>query len=103
MDQQGFNPADAEAKRIADKLMHGRARIAAEKGSSMSSVIVQYLSILPIAIHISKAELESYSLFAFYDLIERFALWLNWDLDVRTRLAGGKPDSHPDNWMMNIH
>ena len=103
MDQQAFNPANAEAKRIADKLMQGRARIAAEKGTSMSSVIVQYLSILPVAVHVPKSELETYSLFAFYDLIERFALWINWDLDVRTRLAGGKPDSHPDNWMKDLH
>lgn len=103
MDQQAFNPANAEAKRIADKLMQGRARIAEEKGSSMSSILVQYLSILPVAIHVPKSELETYSLFAFYDLIERFALWLNWDLDVRTRLAGGKPDSHPENWMKNLH
>ena len=83
--------------------MRGRERIAAEKGTSMSSIIVQYLSILPVAVHVPKSELESYSLFAFYDLIERFALWINWDLDVRTRLAGGKPDSHPDNWMKSLH
>lgn len=103
MDQQAFNPANAEAKRIADKLMQGRARIASEKGSSVSSIIVQYLSILPVAIHVSKTELQTYTLFAFYDLIERFALWINWDLDVRTRLAGGKPDSNPENWMKNLH
>lgn len=103
MDQQSFNPANAEAKRIADKLMQGRARIAAEKGNSISSIIVQYLSILPVAVHVPKSELETYTLFAFYDLIERFALWMNWDLDVRTRLAGGKPDSHPENWMKNLH
>jgi len=30
-------------------------------------------------------------------------LWLNWDLDIKSRLAGGKPDEHPDNWMKNIH
>lgn len=103
MDQQAFNPANAEAKKIADKLMRGRARIAAEKGTSVSSIIVQYLSILPVALHISKSELETYTLFAFYDLIERFALWINWDLDIRTRLAGGKPDSSPENWMKNLH
>nr|DAF40483.1 MAG TPA: hypothetical protein [Caudoviricetes sp.]DAT10090.1 MAG TPA: hypothetical protein [Caudoviricetes sp.] len=38
-----------------------------------------------------------------YDLIERLSLYTNWDLDVRTRLAGGKPDQQPDNWMKNIH
>jgi hypothetical protein len=26
-----------------------------------------------------------------------------WDQDVAVRLAGGKPDNKPDNWMKNIH
>jgi hypothetical protein len=30
MDQQAFNPANAKAKEIADKLMRGRKRIAAQ-------------------------------------------------------------------------
>ena len=30
-------------------------------------------------------------------------LYLNWDIDLRSRLAGGKPDRHPDNWMKNLH
>jgi len=42
-------------------------------------------------------------MFQLYDLIERYNLYINWDLDIRSRLAGGKPDSRPDNWMKNIH
>jgi hypothetical protein len=42
-------------------------------------------------------------MFQLYDLVERYHLWINWDLDIRSRLAGGKPDSKPDNWMKNIH
>jgi hypothetical protein len=30
-------------------------------------------------------------------------LWVSWDLDIKMRLAGGKPDDSPDNWMKNIH
>jgi len=30
-------------------------------------------------------------------------LYTNWDIDIRSRLAGAKPDSQPDNWMKNIH
>jgi len=30
-------------------------------------------------------------------------LWTNWDIDLRSRLAGGKPNEHPENWMKNIH
>ena len=37
------------------------------------------------------------------DLVERYMLYLNWDMDIRSRLAGAKPDSQPENWMKNIH
>ena len=73
MDQQAFNPADDRAREIANKLMR-----------------------LP-------TELEELTMFQLYDLMERYVLYVNWDLDIRTRLAGGKPDSHPDDWMKNIH
>ena len=43
------------------------------------------------------------TMFQLYDLIERFTLYMAWDLDIKQRLAGGKPEEHPDNWMKNIH
>jgi len=42
-------------------------------------------------------------MFQLYDLVERFMLWVNWDIDIKSRLAGGKPDHEPDNWMKNLH
>jgi len=38
MDQQAFNPANDKAKEIAEKLMRGRQRVAAQNGSSNASV-----------------------------------------------------------------
>ncbi len=38
MDQQSFNPANAKAREIAEKLMRGRAKVAAEKGQSNISI-----------------------------------------------------------------
>ena len=43
------------------------------------------------------------TMFQLYDLVERYGLYVNWDIDIRSRLAGGKPDKQPDNWMKNIH
>jgi hypothetical protein len=43
------------------------------------------------------------TMYQLYDLVERYSLYVNWDMDVRCRLAGGKPDSQPDNWMKDIH
>lgn len=104
MDQTAFNPVDEKAREIAEKLMRGRQRVAAQKGESNTSIFTQYLSILTIgSSSMSLSELTNLTMYQLYDLVERYTLYVNWDIDVRCRLAGGKPDSQPDNWMKNIH
>ncbi len=103
MDQQTFNPANSKAKEIADKIMAGRKKAAELKGTSNVSVFSQYISMLTIGLHISMLELKKLTMFQLYDLVERFMLYVNWDIDLRSRLAGAKPDEHPENWMKNIH
>ena len=103
MDQQSFNPQGDKAKEIAEKLMRGRARIAAEKGDMNTSVFSQYLSILTVGLNLPLSELMNLTMFQLYDLVERYNLFIAWDIDLRSRLAGGKPDRNPDNWMKNIH
>ena len=100
---QAFNPATAKAKEIAEKLMRGRQRVAAQKGELNASVFSQYLSILTIGLHIPLTELLKTTMFQLYDLMERYTLYINWDIDIRSRLAGGKPENQPENWMKNIH
>lgn len=104
MDQQNFNPVNAEAKRIADKLMRGRQRVAAQKGETNTSLFSQYLSTVTVGINsMSLQDAMDLTMFQLYDLVERYMLYLNWDMDIRSRLAGAKPDSQPENWMKNIH
>lgn len=103
MDQQTFNPINDKAKAIADKIMKGRQKVAELKGNSNVSVFTQYISMLTIGLHISMLELKKLTMFQLYDLVERFMLYINWDIDLRSRLAGAKPDEHPENWMKNIH
>lgn len=104
MDQQAFNPANAKAKEIADKLMRGRQRVAEQNGSTNSSIFSQYLSILTIGLSsMGLPDLLNLTMYQLYDLFERYMLYTNWDIDIRSRLAGAKPDSQPDNWMKNIH
>lgn len=104
MDQTTFNPGNQQAREIAEKLMRGRQRVAAEKGQSNTSIFTQYLSILTIGINsMSLQRLMDLTIFQLYDLVERYMLYVNWDMDVRCRLAGGSPDSQPDNWMKTIH
>lgn len=103
MDQQAFNPANDKAREIAEKLMRGRQRVAAQNGDQTSSIFSQYLSSLVIGIHIPLHELIQCTMYQLYDFMERYSLYMNWDIDLHVRLAGGKPDSQPENWMKNIH
>ena len=105
--QEQFNPEGQKAKEIAQKLMRARQRVAEQKmqgeGGS-GSMFSQYLSILTIAIgSMSLTDLSNLTMYQIYDLIERYTLYLNWDLDIRSRLAGGNPDKPIENWMKQIH
>ena len=103
MDKQAFNPANDAAKEIAEKLMRGRQRVAAQSGENNHSIFSQYLSVLTIGTQLGFNELQTYTMYQIFDLMERYSLYTNWDIDLRCRLAGGKPDTQPDNWMKNIH
>lgn len=104
MDTQNFNPQSKKAKEIAEKLMRARQRVAAQKNEGNSSIFVQYTSVLTIGIpSMSLEDCLNLTMYQLFDLVERYTLYVNWDLDIRSRLAGGKPESKPDNWMKNIH
>ena len=45
-------------------------------------------------------ELTVYQL---YDLMERYNLYINWDIDIRSRMAGAKNDKPIESWMKQIH
>ena len=100
----GFNPANETAKKIADKLMRGRQRVAELNGSADASIFSQYLSMLTVGLDsMSLQDLMDLTMFQLFDLVERYQLYINWDIDIRSRLADGKPDGKPENWMKNIH
>lgn len=100
----GFNPANDAAKKIADKLMRGRQRVAELNGTANASIFSQYLSMLTVGLHsMSLQDLMDLTMFQLFDLVERYQLYINWDIDIRSRLAGAKSDNKPDNWMKNIH
>ena len=103
-DQSTFNPADDKAREIAAKLMRGRQIVAEQKGESDTSIFSQYLSILTIGVgSMSLHDGMELTIYQLYDLVERYMLFINWDMDIRSRLAGAKPENKPDNWMKNIH
>ena len=73
--QDTFNPANEDARRIAEKLMRGRQRVAAQKAQEGGdSVFTRYLSILTVGLHIRLQDMLDLTIFQLYDLVERYML-----------------------------
>lgn len=105
-DQSSFNPQSKKAKEIADKLMKARQRVAAQKAveGGEGSAFAQYISTLTVGLgSMSLQDCINLTMYQLYDLVERYSLYINWDIDMKSRLAGAKPDKPVDNWMKNIH
>lgn len=99
-----YNPQDAKAKEIAEKLRRGRQRIAAQKAAeNAGDIFTQYLSVIVVALGMSLDDALNLTMFQLYDLVERYSMYSAWDIDIRARMAGAKIDKEPDNWMKNIH
>lgn len=103
--QQNFNPVNKKAKEIADKLMKARQRVAAQQATTASgSMFGQYLSIITVGLgSMSLKDALELTMYQLYDLVERYSLYVNWDLDIRSRLAGAKGDKPVESWMKQIH
>lgn len=98
-----YNPVNEKAKAIADKLMRGRQKVAEIKGKNQGSVLARYESILSIGLQMSIYEIQKYTMYQIFDAIERLNLKLDWDINLKVRLAGGDPKEDVENWEKDIH
>lgn len=100
-----YNPEGDRAKQIANKIAKGRQKVAAQKAykEGDSSILTRYISILSIGPHVPIAESREFNLFQLFDQIERYNAYIEWDVDLRVRLAGGKPDKQVETWMRNLY
>ena len=100
-----YNPANDKAKEIAEKLMRGRKKVAEIKSKGNNeSVLTRYISILTIGTNtMSLEDCLNLNMFQIFDLMERYSAFVEWDVDLRVRLAGGKPDKPVESWMRDIH
>ena len=72
--QEDFNPVNAQAKKIAEKIKKGRAKVAHLKGEDIGSVYARYISSLAIGLKIPLYELNNCTVYQIQDLLERFSL-----------------------------
>lgn len=100
-----YNPGNEAARKIAEKLMRGRRKVAEIKSKGNSeSVLTRYVSILTIGTNsMSLNDCINLNMFQLFDLMERYNAFVEWDIDLRVRLAGGKPDKQVESWMKDIH
>ena len=64
----------------------------------------RYLSILTIGVAgMTLDKCCKLTMYQLYDLVERYTLYINWDLDIRSRMAGAKADKPVEDWMKDIH
>lgn len=102
--QEQFNPQSKKAKEIAQKLMKARQKVAQQKATENSgSMFTQYLSVLTIGTSLTLKDAMELTMYQLYDLIERYSMYLDWDIDIRSRMAGAKGDKPIENWMKQIH
>ena len=104
-DDKDFNPMGEKAKEIAKKLYRARERVAAQKqANGEKSSLSQYVSVITVALgSMSLNDSINLTLYQLYDLINRYGLYVNYDLDIKARLAGAGLEKQPDNWMKSIH
>lgn len=98
-----YNPANEAARRIADRIMETRLKVAATKSKEQGSIIARYVSILTVGLHTSVQTINNMTFYQLFDIMERFNLFVEWDTDLRVRLVGGSPKEQAENWMKNIH
>lgn len=100
-----YKPKGKKARAIEAKIMEGRRKVAAikSKEAPKESVFSRYISILAIGNHVSPNCYSDCTIYQLLDQIERFNLWLEWDIDLRVRLTGTEPKKEVENWMKPIH
>lgn len=101
-----YNPGNDRAKEIMNKIMAGRRKVAQLRSSENSgqSVLTRYVSILTVGIQsMSIDDCVNLNLFQLFDLMERYSGYVEWETDLRVRLAGGKPDKQVESWMRDLH
>ena len=103
-DQGNYDPADALAARIAEKLKKRKEKLAKEKGQDKEfTVYSTYISILAVGLSKDINELTEYTIYQLREEFKRFQLKQEFDLYVRAKLAGAQDLEEVSNWMEEIH
>lgn len=100
-----YNPADAFAARIAEKIKGGQRKVAQSNGEGMKKIAIfsRFISVLAVGESKDMNDLMNYSVFQLKDEFRRFQLKQDFDIYLEAKMAGAKDLEDVDNWMEDIH
>lgn len=101
-EKENYNPADALAAKIAEKIKKGKEKVAKSKSESVKmNIYSRYISILGTGNNL--IDYLNYTIYQLRDQFERFQLKENNDIYIKAKLAGAQNMEEVDNWMEDIH
>ena len=105
--QKEYNPANAQARAIAEKIKQGRIKLAKiksqQRGGQKVTILQRYISILAVGEQKDLNALSQYSVYQLFDEFNRFSLKEQSDFYLEAKMAGAKDLQEVDNWMKDIH
>ena len=105
--QRDYDPADPLAKRIVDKILRGRRKVAEMKNQNSegqsASIISRYISILAVGEQKDMNLFKEYTVYQLFDEFRRFTLKQSFDINLRARMAGAQDLEQAEDWMKDFH
>lgn len=100
----GYNPADAYAQKIADKLNKAKKRIAQEKGDELEQVAIfsRYISILTVGEQKDMNSLMNLTVPQLKNEFKRYQLKYQNDIYLQAKMAGAQDLEEIEDWMQSI-
>jgi len=99
-----YKPADALARKIAEKFQKGRNKVSGMRGEQEKiNLFERYVSILSVGLQKDKNDLMKYTVYQIMDEMERFRLKQDFDIYIQAKMAGAQDMEEVKNWMDDIH
>lgn len=105
--EREYNPANAAARAIVDKIKQGRQKVKEIKNQNSEgqseSILSRYISILAVGEQKDINLFNNYTVFQLFDEFTRFSLKQQFDQNISWRLAGAQDLQQPEDWMKNLY
>lgn len=101
-----YNPGGPQAKALVQKFKKRQEYLAKQKSQGQKqtiSVFSNYISILSVGLKKDMNQLLGYTVYQLLDEFHRFRLKEDFDLYVKSKLAGAQDIEEVENWMGEIH